>query len=360
VALARRFELAPRLAARQGRERLEAELLPLPDGAGAAQALHRDRLAAAATGLRLTEVVRDVAVVAATLDLPLVLLKLAALEAAGRVPAGGRPACDVDLLAPERGAADLQRALVARGYRESPLPAPEHQLPALVHPDGGALEIHRLLPGVRLDGGDSATQEDLARAGLLVPVLKLPGRCAVPTREVAAAHALVHGLGQHGWWPNSYSLLKMVGDLIDLGLAEPEVAQAIAPWTARDVTTGELAAAHRLCAALARGDDPAALLSGTAGASDLLHHALAGRLDAAYAASLRLGLFRAQPSDRPERRRLARSLAGTLFLTRAQVDAIYGPPRHRGGYLARQLLRPFDLALRLLRYAAAGRAARRP
>jgi hypothetical protein len=84
----------------------------------------------------------------------------------------------------------------------------------------------------------------------------------------------------------------------------------------------------------------------------LLRHILAGRLDEEYAASLRLGFFHPQPTDRRPVVRFARSVLGAVFLTRGQIDAIYGPPRHPLGYLGRRLARPFDLLRRLGRYSA--------
>ena len=84
----------------------------------------------------------------------------------------------------------------------------------------------------------------------------------------------------------------------------------------------------------------------------LLRHILAGRLDAEYEASLRLGFFRPQPSDRLPVVRFVRSVLGAVFLTRGQIDAIYGPPRRPLGYLGRRLARPFDLLRRLGRYSA--------
>ncbi|HEY6323188.1 MAG TPA: hypothetical protein VJA16_16720, partial [Thermoanaerobaculia bacterium] len=82
----------------------------------------------------------------------------------------------------------------------------------------------------------------------------------------------------------------------------------------------------------------------------LLRHVLAGRLDPGYAESLRLALFRRAPSDAPDAVRLVRAVAGTVWLSRAQVDALYGPPRRRLGYLGRRLRRPLDLLARLGRY----------
>src|SRR5436309_3972650 len=209
LALARRFEVSARIAARQGRERLAAEL-----GAEAAAGFARDRVAAAAVSMRLMAAAGQVASIAATAapsGIPLAFLKFAGLEGAGLLAAGSRGACDVDVLAPARRAAELWRALAAAGWQGADHPGYEHQLPALSHPERGVVEVHRLIPGLRLDGPTSATWEDLERAGLLVPLpasLGFAGRCTAPVPEVQAAHVLVHGLGQHGFFPSSYSLLK--------------------------------------------------------------------------------------------------------------------------------------------------------
>ncbi|HEX3532567.1 MAG TPA: nucleotidyltransferase family protein [Thermoanaerobaculia bacterium] len=346
---ARRFEVSSRIVSRQGRERLAGELEP-----AAAAGFQRDHAAAAAVGLRFLALAAEVAETAAALGLPLVLLKFAALEKAGFAALGARSACDLDILAPEERAAELQHALLALGWRLSGMPAMEHQLAPVEHPNGGVVEVHRVILGVRLDGGVSATVEALQRNGLLRPFPDLPGRCAAPAVEVLAAHALVHGLGQHGWWPASYSLLKTMADLIDLGFhtAGSPLAARAAELVERDVTAAEAAAARDLCAALAAGIDGVGLLAAESGAAVLLRHILAGRLDAEYEASLRLGFFRPQPSDRLPVVRFARSVLGAVFLTRGQIDAIYGPPRHPLGYLGRRLARPFDLLRRLGRYSA--------
>jgi hypothetical protein len=347
--LCRRFDLAGRVAARQGRARLVAEL-----GAAAAEGFARDQASAVAVTLRLVALAERVAAVAAPLALPLVFLKLAALELCGRLAAGSRSACDLDVLVAAGRAGELQAALLGAGFRASPLPPYEHQLAALEGAGGeGIVEVHRLLPGVRLAGGRSATAEELAGAGLLVPLPALPGNAAAPAPEVAAAHALAHGIAQHGGSPLAYSLLKMVADLVDLGFAGPggvALAERAAAWTAADVAAAEVEAARRLCAALAAGDALDGWGTSQAGEAVLLRHALAGRLDPAYGRSLRLGLFRRQPSDVPRLAHLARLGARTVWLSRAQVDAIYGPPRRRLGYLGRRLARPLDLLARLARY----------
>jgi putative nucleotidyltransferase-like protein len=345
LAVARRFEVAARIIARQGRERLAGEL-----GSEVADGFGRSRVAATAAGLRLMALARRVAELAATLGAPIAFLKFVALEGSGLLAAGSRDACDVDVLVPGSQAGELWRTLVAAGWRRSGLRETEHHLPALAHPEAGTIEIHRRLLGVRPHGRSSATFESLDRAGLLDPLRGFAGRCSTPSAAVQSAHVLVHGLGQHGYWPESYSLLKMVADLLDLGSLGVE--GSIPPWlrwVERDVPVEEAGAVRRLCARLAAGEDPA----GWQGPEEtLLRHIVAGRLDPEYERALRLGLFRAQPSDRSRPAQLARTLFGAVLLSDAQIDALYGRPRSRLGYLGHRLARPFDLLLRLGRYGA--------
>ena len=123
-----------------------------------------------------------------------------------------------------------------------------------------------------------------------------------------------------------------------------------AAWVARDVPA-EAAAVRRLLPAPGGRRGPRRLAAGPE--EELLRHILAGRLDPDYAAALRLGLFRPQPSERSRPVQLARAVLGALFLSDAQIDAVYGPPRGRLG-LPRpaRLARPFDLLWRLGSYGA--------
>lgn len=352
LAAARRFEVSPRVASRQGRARLAAEL-----GAETAAGFQRDLTTAAAQGMRIESMLREVAAAAAEREIPLVLLKFAALEAGGTLAPGARTACDLDVMAPPERVEELQAALLAQGFRASGLPDSEHQLAAVLHPSGGVVEVHRLVPGVRPDGGGSATVATLARAGLLEPAPGLPG-VSLPAREVQMAHTLVHGIGQHGFWPGSYPLLRMCGDLIDLGFHDESaapLAQRAARLVERDVAPAEVAAVRDLCKALSAGEEPAgeeAAREEREPGAILLRHILAGRLNADYASSLRLSLFRSQPSDRTPGVRVVRTALAAVFLSRAQIDAIYGRPRHPLGYLGRRLARPFDLLWRLWTYGA--------
>ncbi len=359
IALARRFEIAARLAARLPRERWVEEV-----GERGAAELRRERSAAVAAEVRLLDLAREVATAAAAAGTPVALLKFAALAASGAAAPGSRPACDVDLLAPAAGAAALQAALLARGWSASPLPAGGHQLAALASPAGPAVELHLHLPGVRLGRrGRSATYEDLARAGLLAPLPGWPAACRLPAREALAAHALAHGIAQHGFAPDAYGLLKMLGDLVDLGMDEA-LAERAGALVAADVAAVEVAAARRLAAALAAGEDLGPRLAAGAAPGEpageivLLRHALAGRLDPRYRAAMKLRR-RPQPGDGPRALAAARAVWDAVFLSRAQVAAIYGRPAGRWGYLGRRLARPFDLALRLAAYAAGSVARRR-
>lgn len=348
--VARLFDLSARIAARTGGDALAAEL-----GAEAAAAFRSDRARCAARGLALLEAGRVVAAAAAEIALPVAFLKFAALELGGLVAPGSRGACDVDVLTPADRAAELQQVLVERGFAAAGT-AYEHQLPALVHPGGGAVEVHLMLPGVAVAGGRDASFADLERAGMLVPTepVLVPAELAlVPVAPALAAHLLAHGLGQHGAQPAAYPALRLMADLVDLGFAGPDGAALAraAGALAAAIPAEEVEAARALAATLAAGELPAP------GRPEerLLRHALAGRLDPDYGRALKLALFAPPPGEGPRPVRLARSLWAAVALSRAQVDALYGPPRHPLGYLTRRLARPFDLLLRLVRYTASAR-----
>ncbi len=362
VDLARRFGLAARIAARAERAALTAEL------GDAAQALQAERRATTAGNLRLEAAVRAIAGVAADRGIPIGYLKYAALELAGVLAPGGRGASDVDVLAPAGREEELRDALAAAGFAICDGPGYEHQLAPQIHPRLGAVEVHRMILGVRLTGGSSgsggfsvsshrrsATLDALLDAGLTMSCSGLPGAVVLPSLDVLAAHAAVHGLGQHGFEPNAYPALRTFADLIDLGWGGPggrECASRIGPWLAEDLSEAEIEALVDLCAELAAGT---ARPDGDGPSSLLLRHALAGRLDPGYANALKLSLFAPRPSERnPLGRKLA-ALAAALWPSAAQLDAIYGRSSSRWGRLGRRLFRPVDLLRRAARAAASAR-----
>lgn len=358
VDLARRLGVASRIAARTDQAVLAQEL------GAAADELLAQRRATAASNLRLEAGIAAVARVAAEAGIPICFLKYAALELSGALPSGGRGASDLDVLAPGGREEELRDSLAAAGFAICDGPAYEHQLAPQVHPRFGAVEVHRMILGVRprRRSGDrrSATLDALRDAGLTIPYLALPGAVVLPAPEVLAAHAAVHGLAQHGFEPSAYPALRTFADLIDLGWGGPagrRCAAVITPWLEEDLSATEIDALVDLSAELAAGT---ARPDGDTPSSRLLRHALAGRLDPSYAAALKLSLLSPRPSERsPTGRKLA-ALAAALWPSAAQLDAIYGRPASRRGLFARRLFRPLDLLRRAARAATgAGEIGRR-
>jgi hypothetical protein len=300
---ARCLGLAARIAGRAGGDRLRREL-----GAAAAP-LVAERTAAAAQGILHEELLREAAQAAAELRLPVALLKGAALALTGAAPAATRPAADVDLLVPPAGAAALQRTLLRRGWEDAGGRGYEQHLPPLRRPGRGILELHTSILGVRFAGRRrSVGHGELARAGHLAALDGLPGECAVPSRPVLVAHALVHGLAQHGLAPRAYAGALVMADLLDLEfVGEPgnRLAAEIRPWIADSLSTVEQEAALELAGRLADGDaDWLRAAGGGPPARRLLDHVLAGALDARYARGLRLRALSLPLSDRPVAARL--------------------------------------------------------
>jgi len=368
VARARALHLAPRIAARHARSPgtghrsgLAAQL-----GSDAAAILTTARRAAAARDAQLEACALEVRRTAAGLGMELVLLKYAALRAIGAVAPGSRLAADVDVLVRRSDVERLWRTLRDRGFRPTGQPGWEHQLPGLAHPGLGEVELHVHLPGVGIGGagsGRSATLETLAAAGALEA---LPDRdeaspgTTVPARPVLLAHALVHGLAQHGWAPASYPPFRSVSDWIDLGLGRDDdraLLTAALPWIRGSVAEPEAEAARELARLLTEGSPEA--LEGATGGAILGRHLLAGVLDPVYARSLKLrrlgpapgagatgGGLAGGPTPSGPLGGAARTLAHALFPERAELAHLYGPWRSPAGLLGRRLLRPLDLARR--------------
>lgn len=355
VRLAQRFWLGGRIAARQGKRRLVAEL-----GEASADELVRDLVASCGIELFLERVLERVAEVAAGRGVPFVLLKYGALrwspELGVDTRAVGRAAGDIDLLvAPER-AAELQAALVEAGFDDPGFTDSPHHLPVLTAPEGRHVEVHRHLAGVRLDGARSAGFDELARADLLVRVEGIEGDCLAPVRDVVVAHLVAHGLVQHGLTPHGYPLGRLFGDLIELGLAGEGGrapggnSERWRRWVARDLETDSVNGLLSLCRWLAAGRVANEEAPSGRSARRLLDHFLAGRLDGDYAAALRLENAWAFRGDEPLAMALPQRLVRALVPTRAALEKIYGPGGGRWRYLGLRLLRPFDLVRRWMRY----------
>jgi len=157
-------------------------------------------------------------------------------------------------------------------------------------------------------------------------------------------------------------MTRMLADLSDLGFATRDgstLLDTVMSWIGGDVTRDEAEAARGLCAALTAGD-ATLFADDTGGRSEvvLLRHVIAGGIDAAYERSLRTAALLSFPTGRSRAAASLRMVYETVFLSRAQIDVIYGPQRSWWGYLFRRLARPFDLAWRLVRSLAASIAVR--
>lgn len=316
VDLAQRLALAARIASLQPQERLAGELGP----EGAAQ-LKRQRALAVAQEMRLGAALAAVDLAAGDLRIPYAPLKGQALVLGGFAPDGRRPSSDLDLLVPEARLDDLQKELLRRGFVESG-EAYEHQAAGLRHPEGGLVELHRVVPGVRLEPKRSATYDGLLAAGLIGPPagpvgFRPKGDLRLPRRELLTAHALVHAIAQHGLAPAVFSGFLFFGDLVDLafrGSGGRATLASIAPWIEGEVSFDEASAALALATALAAGDGALFSESG-AGRSQarlLFDHFLAGVVDPDYALALKQRLLERPLSDKPQVVAKAELLAKTL------------------------------------------------
>jgi hypothetical protein len=315
---------------------------------GALSELTRSSAHAAASVMRARGAAEVVAEIAAAEKTPCCFLKGMALEALGVSATGSRAMSDLDVLVPADAMPELAESLRRRGF----VPAGEkypHQLAPRVHPHLGSVEFHRHVPGVRVaPHGPFARLAELERAGLTVPWPGMPGRALLPVPTFLLAHLLAHALAQHGFSPGAYPPLRLLGDLTDLGVAgaggEALLEKAL-PLIGGSVPPREARAAVEVCRVLGSGDVAAAAEdAGDAGA--MFRHLVTATVEPGYRASLALQDFRYPLSEGGRLRGRLAAARTALLLSRRQIDAIYGPPRHAWGYAARRALRPLDLIWR--------------
>ena len=340
LSLARHLEISGRVAERLrriGRPRLTV----------LEAALDTDYQTNLAVDAQLGHALEHVAGIAAEQAVPVIALKYAALHLSGISRVGTRVAGDLDFLVPAAAIARLWQALLDAGYVRAGTRAHAHQLEALVGPFGAVVELHRHLPGVCVARQRFATADDLFEASLVEPLAS--STLWSPQPAVLAAHALAHGLLQNRHTPQSYSLLRMLSDLVDLRTAHTGSALVASAAYCSPSLIGASKTAERLCSVLQRGMVSSAEFVGTA-EQRLLWHCLAARLDADYARQLRLSpLFGAIGDSAGVSARLS-YLVGALFPTEHELDAIYGPAGSIPARVRRRLMRPLDLGMRLARY----------
>jgi hypothetical protein len=280
--------LLPHYAHRLGlSERIAARLSPTGLSPAAREPLRDALRRSVAACLMYEEIARQVSAAAARRGIPIAFLKGFALFLLESGPVGARPFADLDVLVPEPEARELFQDLCGEGFAVVPGPATEQHLPALRGQQGGLVEIHFSLRGLRQPSGRSTVFDDLDSQGLL---RALPGFAETsfrPRRTVLAAHALAHGFQQHLLRPGTYPLFRMGGDLNDLLPDREEWLALEEGWggtLADALSTDDLRAVRSLCLRLGKGEIPDP--SKPRGSGLLLAHLLAGCLDDDYARSL--------------------------------------------------------------------------
>ncbi len=288
---------------------------------------------------------------------PLVVLKSTALLLGGYSRPGWRDSGDVDVLVPEAAARSFWMTLVDEGW--SKLGGDEgeadHALPLLGHPLYGRLEIHWCLLGVDLAGtGRSGSLRDASELGLLRRLQGVLYDVLIPSRDLSAAYAVVHGIAQHGFVID-YPYFRVPADLIDLGFGRELPGLEVLSWTSRSLSSQESSALFSLTARLEAGD--ASLFDGFARSSSgegrLLRHFVAAGLTPGYKETLRLPAAGVVLSDAPRNRLLARRLWHTLAPPAEQLKKLHGPGRYFWSPLLWRVLRPLEVGVQLVRYVFA-------
>ena len=357
-ALASRLGLLPRIVHRLGPARLADELGPV--AAKDALAEYRE---SALVSARLVALARLVGRVAGENGIKVVVLKHAALCLSGISLPAERGAADADILVSDADAARLTRELVRAGIRTSDAPVYDHQHSPLYHPQGGMLELHRTIPGVRPSPDDAEMSLEVLVARDLATPLDPGAPCLfVPRPHFMLAHALAHALFQHGLQPGAYPALKLLADIADLRCrASHDLLPDALPLIVAEIDEGDARAAWALPTALAAGGAAAVLACSDSPEARLLSHLLRGALDPGYGESLKLRSALTLPSDQSGPLAFLRWAWHTVAINRAQAWALYGADT-RPKFLFALARRPFHLAWKLGRYikAAARGGADRP
>ena len=338
--LARGFEVSGRIADRlQGGARE-----PLTD---LVRELDADYFTNLAVEALLGEALGQVADIAARRSIPTIALKYSALKLGRFVRPGTRVVGDLDVLVPGAAARELSQALLQAGFSRSGTRSHAHQLEALVSAHGAVVELHTHIPGVHVVADRASTADDLLDADLTLPVLG--SYLLQPRPSLLAAHALAHGLQQNRSTPQSYSLLRMLGDLLDLRRLAPNAPLLESERYVSLPLRALCSTADRLCGSLEDGLFDGLDFDGTP-QQTLLWHCLAAGLDSRYMAQLRASGFADKLRSGANARELLRYVSGALFPPQHELDAIYGPAQSKVVRLRRRLQRPFEVTLRAARH----------
>jgi hypothetical protein len=273
--------LAPRIGARQSPRQLRLELGSEFDR------LARQAQLAAARGLAVQRCLHVINSIATLAEIPFALLKGAALIQSGYATPAARELCDVDILVPNGAARQFQSLLRSHGFRERTSTHPYYHLPVMVDDRGGAVEIHTCLPHVKTSPEEpQANFETLKTHGLFTRAPSLGTFAHLPTADLLVSHLTAHALVQHGFLPEGYPLLRLLGDLIDCQEPSPQVPRKIQDHLESSVSPAQLSALFALTAELRSGRVETAWTSSESG--QLLRHMVFGALDEKYRNGLKI------------------------------------------------------------------------
>jgi len=284
VELARQLDLTARIAGRCSHEQVSEALNP-----AAARAFAQHRLAVRAGNRALVGTLQRVAQTAATLGIPLVLLKFAALTALKVIEEGDRDARDIDILVGAEDADRLWQRLVELGFAPVVARRNTEHLPGLLAADRSIVELELRVKGLSLAANSGAARKPITLAELRRENLLLPTPfpdCWTLAPELLAAHATVHALLQHGNTPG-YPGMRLLTDLSDLRKRYeilPEATQRfVSEQTSHTLMHSALAVTEMLEVA-----EPSARLEQEAEPALILRHVIAASCDADYQRSLPL------------------------------------------------------------------------
>lgn len=353
ISLGRRLSLLARIGVRNS-----PEIVGLEAGPDVGREVSRAVVKAAALGMRNEQTCIRLAEICSETGVPVMFLKGMALLFQGRSDLGSRWIGDVDVLLRGEEAKRLHAQLLGLGWQHLDVPAEAHHLSPLVDEFGTIVDLHTSIRGVRVNNRLSVGLEECLEESLTYRFDPM-GDCAfVPSKDLLAAHLLTHAVGQHGSRPDTYPMLKILGDLQDLGMSGrggEEFCDRCAPWVLDEISREELDGIVELLNLLETNVLPSEITATDSNASSLLRHVIAGLSDDDYRLSLKYSRSWEKSGDGG---RLVFSLQGLIravFLTRGQIDLIYGTQKSPFGYLFRQLWRPFDLVGRTWSSAMAWR-----
>jgi hypothetical protein len=241
-----------------------------------------------AQGLAILESERLVCELAKRREIPCVLLKFAALRRYGVANVSTRPSIDLDLLVNDGDVEEWGRALEDAGAVQQKHWVPGYHPAVYCTPNGINVELHVRLPYLHtVAEARSVSLKELRDASLLSPIDPTTPYIFLPRKDFLAAHLIAHGLVQHVYAPTFYPSLRLLADMVDLGLwKEDGLIEGTARWVVDDLPSEEIRGLAQLAKLAATGTIPNVVGSGEP-AERVLYHLLASALDRTYQRKLR-------------------------------------------------------------------------